>query len=214
MGSQNDLALTGAFFLLASLVIGAHWRIEYYADAYIYNSLHQVPANSVGLLLGTSRKLADGRANLYFKYRIQAAVALYKAGKIKYLLVSGDNGSTHYNEPMDMKKALIKQGVPDSAIILDYAGFRTLDSVVRARKVFGQQQITVISQAFHNKRAIYLAHYNGLAAIAYNARDVHQWAGFKTQVREVLARFKVFLDLYVLHTQPRFLGPPVSIGKP
>ncbi|GAB4399496.1 MAG: ElyC/SanA/YdcF family protein [Microscillaceae bacterium] len=206
--------LLGLFCLLVSLVIGTNWRIEHYAEPFVYDQLEQIPTNTVGLLLGTSRKLADGRANLYFKYRIQAAVALYQAGKVNYLLVSGDNGSRHYNEPMDMKKALMKQGVPDSAIILDYAGFRTLDSVVRARKVFGQQQITVISQAFHNKRAIYLAHQNGLAAIGYNAPDVRQWAGFKTQVREVLARFKVFLDLYVLHTQPRFLGPPVLIGKP
>ena len=102
-------------------------------------------------------KLKNGNNNLYFDYRILAAVELYKAGKIKYILISGDNRKKDYNEPEEMKKALIQKGVPAKFIYLDYAGFRTLDSVVRAKEVFGQNQLTIISQRFHNERAIYLA---------------------------------------------------------
>ncbi len=125
-------------------------------------------------------------------------------------MVSGDNSRRNYNEPEEMKKALIRQGIPEKAIYLDYAGFRTLDSVIRAQKIFGQNRFTVISQHFHNERAIYLAGKHHIDAIGFDARDVPVKSGFKTRMREVLARVKVFIDL-AFKKQPRFLGEPVPL---
>ncbi len=201
-------------FVVANLllILFCNWKIEQKCKTSLYSNLKQVPANKVGLVLGTSKWLRDGRPNLYFKYRIQAAYALYKAGKIKYILVSGDNGFESYNEPREMHNALVKLGVPSEAIVLDYAGFRTLDSVVRCKKVFGQQNVTIISQPFHNKRALYIASNYGMKAIGFNARDVNLYTGFKTQLREKLARVKVFIDLYLINKQPKFLGDKIEIG--
>lgn len=178
---------------------------------HLYGDITELPANEVGLLLGTSPKLKNGKNNLYFDHRITAAIHLYKAGKIKYILISGDNRRRNYNEPEYMRKALLQGGVPEEAIYLDYAGFRTLDSVIRAKKVFGQNRFTVISQKFHNARAVYIARKNGIEAIGFNARDVDTYSGFKTQIRERLARVKVFLDL-LTRKQPKFLGEKIVIG--
>ena len=181
------------------------WTIKKNAASCIYTEISDIPANNVGLLLGTSSKLKSGNNNLYFDYRIDAAVELYKAGKINYILISGDNRKEDYNEPEEMKKALMQKGVPEKSIYLDYAGFRTLDSVVRAKEVFGQTRLTIISQRFHNERAIYLAEKNGITAIGFNARDVDVYAGLKTNIRELFARVKMFIDL-AIDKQPPFLG--------
>lgn len=178
----------------------------------LYDDLAEIPDNEVGVLLGTSPKLKNGKNNLYFDHRISAAIQLYKAGKIKYILISGDNRQKNYNEPEYMKRALIQGGIPEGAIYLDYAGFRTLDSMVRAKKVFGQDRFTVISQKFHNARAVYIARKNGIEAIGFNARDVDAYSGFKTQIRERLARVKVFIDLFT-RKQPKFLGEKIIIGN-
>ncbi len=204
-------ALPVGLLLLILVITYSDWRISQYSQSYVYDRLEDVPFNKVGLLLGTSKKVQNGQPNLYFKYRIRAAAELYNAGKIEYILVSGDNSLKEYNEPIDMKKALMKQGIPDTAIVLDYAGFRTFDSVVRSKKVFGQEKVTVISQRFHNQRAIYIAHQKGLEAVGYNAQDISFSSGLKVQLREKAARVKVFLDLYILHTQPKFLGKKIKI---
>jgi SanA protein len=148
--------------------------------------------------------------NLFFTYRIQAAAELYKAGKVDFLILSGDNNKREYNEPEEMKKALIHQGVPEQAIFLDYAGFRTLDSMVRAKEVFQQESITIISQRFHNERAIYLAEHAGLKAVALDAKDVPGHHGLKVRLREYLARVKMFIDL-LIGKQPHFLGETIEI---
>ena len=192
-------------------ILACNYIIDRNAAQSLYGDLDKLPENEVGLLLGTSPKLKNGKNNLYFDHRITAAIELYKAGKIKYILISGDNRQRNYNEPEYMKKALIQGGVPEEAIYLDYAGFRTLDSVVRAKKVFGQNRITVISQKFHNARAVYIARKNGMEAIGFNAQDVDTYSGLKTQIRESLARVKVFLDLFT-RKQPRFLGEKIIIG--
>lgn len=192
-------------------ILACNYIIDRKAAQSLYDDLDKIPENEVGLLLGTSPKLKNGKNNLYFDHRITAAIKLYKAGKIKYILISGDNRRRNYNEPEYMKKALIQGGVPEEAIYLDYAGFRTLDSVVRAKKVFGQNRITVISQKFHNARAVYIARKNGMEAIGFNAQDVDTYSGLKTQIRESLARVKVFLDLFT-RKQPRFLGEKIIIG--
>lgn len=183
-----------------------------YAEGKCYDSVEEIPHNKVGLLLGTSPKVKSGRSNVYFTNRISTTVALFNAGKIDYVLVSGDNRRNDYNEPEMMKKALLAQGVPPECIVLDYAGFRTLDSVVRANKVFGQSTYTIISQKFHNERALYLAKHFGIEAIAMNAKDATVFYGFKTLLREKLARVKLFVDLLV-GKQPKFLGDQITIGE-
>ncbi len=136
---------------------------------------------------------------------------LFEEGKIDYILVSGDNGSKYYDEPSDFKEELIRRGIPAAQIYLDYAGFRTLDSVVRAKKIFGQERITIISQKFHNERAIYLAEKNGISAIGFNAKDLSGKYGLKTKVREYLARTKAFIDI-LFGVEPKFLGKQITIA--
>ncbi len=170
----------------------------------------QIPKNRVGLVLGTSKRLTDGQPNPYYIYRINATIELFRAGKIDFILVSGDNGSRYYNEPNTFKKDLVKSGIPEEKIFLDYAGFRTLDSMVRAKSIFGLDSVTVISQEFHIERAIYLAEKKGLNAIGFNAKDVSGNQGLQVRLREYLARVKVFLDL-LLNTQPKFYGEKIEI---
>ncbi len=176
----------------------------------IYTEVTEIPPNKVGLLLGTSKFLSNHQINLYYKYRIEAAIQLFKAGKIEFILISGDNGSKNYNEPKLMKEDLVKNGIPEANIYLDYAGFRTLDSVLRAKKVFNQNSFTVISQEFHNERAVFLAEYYSINAIAFNAKDVNINYGLKTQLREKLARTKMVIDL-ILDVEPKYLGKKIEI---
>lgn len=177
-----------------------------------FDEVAEVPARKVGLLLGCVSRLADGRRNLFFEYRVQAAAALYQAGKVRYLLVSGDNHIRTYDEATDMRNELIRLGVPAERIQCDYAGFRTFDSVVRAKEVFGETKLIVISQRFHNERAIFIAQHKGLELIGCNAREVGAYGGFLTACRERLARVRTVLDVYVLRTSPHFLGPKIRIG--
>ena len=196
--------------LIVVLIFAANKTVERGTRTAVYSDINALPYNKAGLLLGTSQYLANGQQNLYFTHRIRAAYKLYKNGKISALVISGDNSVKHYNEPEDMKNALVKLGVPDSVIYLDYAGFRTYDSVVRMHKIFGQQSFTVISQRFHNERAVYIAQRLGLQAVGFNANDVSAYNGFKTNLREKFARVKVFLDL-LTNKQPKFLGERVEI---
>lgn len=180
------------------------------ADGKTFSEVKAIPHNKAGLVLGTSKYMRNGRDNMFYVYRINAAVELFNMGKIDSLVISGDNGTSSYNEPQTMKDDLTAKGVPPEKIFLDYAGFRTLDSVVRMDKIFGQKQFTVISQKFQNERAIYLAEKNGLNAIGYNAQDLPVSVSPRVFVREKLARVKVFLDL-LLGVEPKFLGEPVII---
>ena len=184
--------------------------VESGAKGKTYSSINEIPKNRVGLVLGTAKKIVGGHPNPYYSNRIKATVELFEAHKIDFVLVSGDNGSIYYNEPNTIKKDLIANDIPEERIFLDYAGFRTLDSMVRANVVFGLDSVTVISQKFHNERAIFLAHKKGLMAIGYNADDVKGQQGFKVQFREYFARVKVFIDL-VLKTEPKFYGNTIEI---
>ena len=196
---------------LISLFLSNYW-INSNTKTQLYTDVNEIPFRKVGLVLGASKKTIRGTNNFYFSYRIQAAYELFKAHKVQYLLVSGDNHIKGYDEPSDMRKALIALGVPDSCIVLDYAGFRTLDSVVRCNEVFGEDSITIISQEFHNQRALFIANKNNIQAIGFNAQDVNQNYSFKTRLREYFARVKCVLDIYVLYTSPKFLGKKIKIG--
>jgi len=177
---------------------------------FTYDTIDQVPTNRVGLLLGTAKHLSNGNENRYYRYRISATVNLFNSNKIKYVLISGDNSRSDYDEPSDMKDDLISCGIPESRIYLDYAGFRTLDSVVRSKEVFGQDRLTIISQRFHNERAIYLAKNFGIEAVGFNSKDVSARYGFKVMIREKLARVKMIIDVLV-GVSPKFLGDKIEI---
>jgi len=199
-------------FFVVCIVASNIW-VNTSTNPYLYDEVEEVPERKVCMVLGTSKYLRDGRKNLFFEYRIKAAVDLYRAGKIKQILVSGDNSTKQYDEPAMMKAALVKQGIPACCITCDYAGFRTFDSVIRMWKVFGQKSFMVVSQKFHNQRAVFLARKNGLDVIGYNAKDVTGTNGIKTHVREYFARFKAVIDLYVWPARPKFLGEPVSLSN-
>ncbi|MFT4832834.1 MAG: SanA protein [Psychroserpens sp.] len=186
------------------------FAIQFFTSGKTFYTLKNIPKNKVGLILGTSNRLISGKPNPYYHNRISATVRLYNAGKIEYILVSGDNATLYYNEPYTIKKDLIKAGIPEEKIFLDYAGFRTLDSMVRAKYVFGLDSVTVISQKFHNERAIFLAERKGLHAIGFNAEDITGSDGIKVQLREYFARVKVFIDL-TFNTQPKFYGKKIEI---
>jgi len=186
------------------------YAIDYATKYKTYTSTEKIPKNSVGIILGTAKKLTNGLPNAYYANRIKATVTLFNAQKIDFILVSGDNGSIYYNEPKTIKKDLVTAGIPEEKIFLDYAGFRTLDSMVRAKHIFGLDSATIISQEFHNDRAIYIAQKKGLNAIGFNAKDVSGANGLKVKVREYFARVKVFLDL-LTNKQPKFYGEKVEI---
>lgn len=179
----------------------------------IYESVDKIPSKKAALLLGTSKYLSKNRINYYYKYRIEAALRLWKAGKVKAIIVSGDNGTKYYDETTSMQQDLIKAGVPSKYISKDYAGFRTLDSIVRAKEVFGIDDFVIISQNFHLERALYIADAKHIKAIGFRAKDFAntRWA-MRMQYREYLARTKAFLDLYILGTEPKFLGKKEHIS--
>lgn len=188
----------------------ANSKIESSTKDFVSNDLTNLPNVKVALVLGTAPNLSNGYQNYYFTYRIDAATELYKAGKVSHFILSGDHGRKDYNEPEAMKLALMKNGIPANVIYLDYAGFRTLDSMIRAKEIFGQTKFIIVSQKFHNQRAIYIGKQNGIEAYGYNAKDVNKKAGLKTRVREFFARTKVFIDNW-FSVEPKFLGKKIDI---
>ena len=177
-------------------LFSADFIIKNASAKFIFDEVKNIPTCKTALVLGTSKTLQNGNPNPYFTKRIHAATELYKSGKIQAIIVSGDNSIKGYNEPEEMKFDLMAAGIPEEKIFEDFAGFRTLDSVVRAKEIFGQQKIIIVSQQFHNERAIYLAQKYGIEAFGYNAKDVNRKFGFTTNIREKLARVKVFVDLF------------------
>lgn len=203
--------LAVALLSVVAVLVFANWKIPHDTQDWLYDNVDSIPPQKVALVLGASKHLRNGLPNPYFDNRIAAAHELYVADKVKAFVLSGDNGREEYSEPEDMRDALIALGVPDSIIYLDYAGFRTLDSVVRMNEIFGQGSFIVVSQKFHNERAVFLAQYYGYTAYGYNAKDVGLGrVSYKTIVREKFARVKVFVDI-ILNKQPKFLGESVEI---
>jgi SanA protein len=190
--------LVGSAIFLSLILVCNIWIISA-TKAQIFSDIASLPANRDGLVLATGKMMENGRVNQHFVRRVDAAAVLYRAGKVRRLILSGDKG---HNEPMELKRALIARGVPDSALVLDNYGLRTLDSVVRARDVFRCGRLTIISERFHDFRALFLSRYYGIDAVAYAPPDLpFRWA-IRSMVRESLARVKAVLDLYVLKTKP------------
>lgn len=197
--------------LALAVIFGCEWWVARSAKGRCFDDVALVPEAPVAVVLGASPNLADGRENLFFLHRLESAAALFKAGRVRTLIVSGDNGTQGYDEPTEMKHRLVQMGVPEVRIVCDFAGFRTLDSVVRASEVFGQKRVVFVSQRFHNERAIYLARAAGMEAHGFNARDVSVAVAPRTFLREKLACVKAVLDVTVLGTRPKFLGEKIPV---
>lgn len=196
--------------IIVFVVVSNIWVVSSTEDK-VYANLDALPEHRVALVLGTSHRLAGGGANPFFEKRMETAAELYRTEKIDHFILSGDNSTQYYNEPAEMKKALINLGVPDSAIVLDYAGLRTLDSVVRSKEIFGQEKVVIITQPFHCYRALFISQYYHIDAVAVVADGPDFDHSIKVRLREYLARTKAVLDLYILKTAPRFLGKKEDI---
>ncbi len=183
--------------------------VSWKTSPYIYENIADLPVRQVGVVLGTAKYVRNKTINQFYQYRIQGALNAYNSDKVSYLLLSGDNAQMSYNEPVTMRRDLIKNGVSPDDIVLDYAGFRTLDSIVRTRKVFDTNDFTIITQRFHCERALFIAMHMGIQAQCYAVSSPKHMQ--MVRIREIVARVGAIVDLYILKRQPRFLGPQVSI---
>ena len=204
-------------FVFSVLGVAFVYLVDRYMDVTaqdrIYTDVGKVAHKKAALLLGTAKYVARGKKNYFYVYRIRAAVDLWKAGKVDAILVSGDNATKYYNETKRMKNDLIKAGVPKKYIAEDHAGFRTLDSVLRAEAIFDLKDYIIISQKFHLERALFIAKSKGQKVIGYAAKDIPGTkAARKMAFREYLARMKAFLDVTILQTKPRFYGKKVKVN--
>lgn len=205
------LFLAAATALFITLAAGANGWILHRTKARIFTNLDAVPANDVAIVLGTSPKIQGRWVNPFFVGRMDTAAALYRTGKVKHFLVSGDNSRKTYDEPTAMREALVERGVPAAAVTLDYAGFRTLDTMARAKAVFGLRRCTVVTDDFHMARSLYLAEAHGLDAVGCPSAPVSWRFSTKTRLREIASRTVAWLDVTLLRTRPKFYGPPVEI---
>lgn len=201
-----------AFLFVLVIVLATNLWVVRSTKSLVLTDYKLLPDSGVALVLGTSHRLVNGSPNPFFHNRMATAAELYKEGKIVHFIVSGDNRTKYYNEPIEMQKALIKLGVPAEAITLDYAGLRTLDSIVRCKEIFGQTNITIITQPFHSYRALFISRYFHVDAVALVANEPNQEDALRVYGREYLARTKAILDLYILGTSPRHLGDKEPIG--
>ena len=205
---------TARLFILGILAV---YLLDKYmalsASEDIYSKVKEVPQKRAALLLGTAKYVATGKKNYFYVYRIHAAAALFKAGKVKAIVVSGDNSTKYYNETSKMQQDLMKAGVPKKYITLDPLGVRTLDSLLRAEAIFDLKDYIIISQKFHLERALFIARAKGQKVIGLMAKDIPGTAAaYRMKAREYLARVKAFLDVYVLDTKPKFDGKKVKVN--
>lgn len=184
--------------------------ISWKTDKHIITDIDSVPHFQVAMVLGTSKYIGK-TLNEYYSHRINSAIYLFQHGKIGHFLLSGDNAHRYYNEPWTMKRDLLKAGVPEARIALDYAGFRTFDSIVRAKEIFNSDHFLIITQKFHCERAIYIAQHHDINATCLAVAGPTHYFGLGVRLREVLARAKAVLDIYVLGMEPKFLGPQEPI---
>lgn len=215
--SRRGKWLLGSTILLISitgtLILWSNCRIASFSGQ-VVTSAYQLGNHRVGLVLGTAPRLSAGQPNLYFRYRIDAAEKLYRSGQIDCLILSGDNRRMDYNEPAAMRDALVARGVPREKLVMDFAGFRTLDSVVRAKEIFGAERLVIVSQQFHCERALYLAEAHGIDAVGFAAQDVRSRRyRLRRQLRESVARMAAWIDINLLHTKPYFLGEKIQLPQ-
>ena len=204
-------ALLYAIFALIILCLLVDRGVSFYVRDKIFTNIDELPHRAYALVLGTSRYIIGGKPNSYYEYRLAAAKELIDHQKVNYLLLSGDNRTVQYNEPRAMFRDLQKMGVSEAAMFRDFAGFRTLDSIIRADKIFQVQAFTIVSQKFHCERALLIAKAHDIDAICFVAKqpELH----LSTRIREVFARIKAVLDL-ILGVEPYFLGEPEPLPSP
>ena len=195
------ISLGFGFLIMISLNI---WILVSTSDQ-IFKEDNLPPTQKVGLVLGTSRFTTAGVKNEFFEERMNAATKLFERGIIDHILVSGDNRSIYYNEPRDMLNALKKRGIPQSAITLDYAGLRTLDSIVRCEQIFGQTSFIIITQEFHLYRALFIANYYGLKSYGFILKSSRVSVPTKVRIREHIARVLAVLDLHLWNKKPEIM---------
>lgn len=208
--TRSVIALLFLFLLCLLVILCIDRIVSLKTQDSIYHDITNVPRYEVAMVLGTSKYIGH-TLNTYYSHRIEAAIKLHRMGKVKSFLLSGDNAHRSYNEPWTMKRDLLKAGVDENAIYLDYAGFRTLDSIIRAKEIFLADNFLIITQDFHCERALYIAQYNHINAQCLAVPGPEDDSGFQIRIREVFARAKAFLDLYILDSKPKFLGPIVPI---
>ncbi len=194
------------FLLLIFVVFFNHYAIQKAAKDLIYSKIENVPYRKIAVLLGTEKKFTNGKTNRFYINRIDATVNLYKAKKIDVIIVSRNQG----NVIDDVKADLIKRGIPEEKIILDYDGLRTYDSMYRMYKVYGQKEFIVIAQRKQNERAIYIAKNNGLNAIAFNAGEYSGYNSFRLNMLEKMERTRLFFE-FLVNKKPRYSGEKVTI---
>ncbi len=196
-------------YILGTIIVtavGFNFWITASTSSQVYESVEEVPKRDIALILGTSKRMVGGGDNQFFYKRIEAAASLYHQGKVRHIIVSGDNRTKYYNEPRDMHKALTDLNVPDQAITQDFAGLSTFDSVVRCKEIFGQNNVTIITQEFHAYRAVFIANHHDMDVVAYTAQFPDHEGATSTVVREYFARVKAVLDVFVFDTKPTHLG--------
>ena len=211
MSKLNKLIKAAIWVAISSLlfVLGTNiWVVQSTKDL-IY-TVSSAPQNNVALVLGTSKRTVGGKPNRFFVERMNTAATLHSSAKVKHILVSGDNRTKYYNEPRDMLNALGDLNIPYEDVSLDFAGLRTLDSVVRCNEVFGQHKVTIVTQEFHCYRSLFIASYFDMDAIAVSADDGGP-IGNTLALREVLARTMAVLDLYILQRKPKYLGEKIEL---
>lgn len=204
-------ALLYAIFALIILCLLVDRGVSFYVRDKIFTNIDELPHRAYALVLGTSKYIIGGKPNSYYEYRLAAAKELIDHQKVNYLLLSGDNRTVQYNEPRAMFRDLQKMGISEASMFRDFAGFRTLDSIIRADKIFQVQAFTIVSQKFHCERALLIAKAHDIDAICFVAKqpELH----LSTRIREVFARIKAVLDL-ILGVEPYFLGEPEPLPSP
>ena len=199
------LGAGAAALAVALLAWLAERQLHRTAETTSFGDAAMVPAAGVALVLGTAPIGPEGGPNRYFVYRLDAAVALWKAGKVKYFIVSGSGG-----EPEAMRTGLVERGVPEHVIYRDPQGYRTWDSVLRARDVFGQKRLIIVSQRFHLDRALFIARREGIDAVGLAARDVDMPYSIFTELRRYPSALRAYLDAWTHAEAPT--GRKVTIG--
>lgn len=204
-------ALVSLVVLVGGAMVASWWWLDSESEPFAADRVESAQTAEVALVLGAAPFLDDGRPNRFFEYRLDAAADLFRAGKVKYLLASGDSIDPRYDETTAMKRGLIKRGVPADAVYRDTAGVRTLDSVLRARDLYGQRRLVIVSQDFHVRRAVWLAREHGIEAFGLDAQGVSPFDALDSWARQFPSALKAVLDIWT-GSVARYRGKPVRVG--
>lgn len=205
------IGLVSLLVLAAGAMVAAWWWLDSASEPFAADRPETAQTADVALVLGAAPFLDDGRPNRFFEHRLDAAASLHRAGKVKFLLVSGDSVHPSYDETTAMKRGLVKRGVPAEVVYRDPAGVRTLDSVLRARDLYGLRRMVIVSQDFHVRRAVWLAREHGIEAFGLDAQGVSPFDALDSWARQFPSALKAVLDIWT-GSVARYRGKPVRIG--